>query len=383
MPREADIIFSWFSSVPDNVKALFTRPTEFRQIPTPPPAPKGDNRSKYTIQLQQLGWPHPLPGILNKYAGDIKPLRVAFMGFSEGCQGVSGMLRSADAAFIDTAIGIDGYHSPFLGPPNKDRSNIAVSSIAPLIEFSKIASGSPYVREGVPLGRRTSIITHSSIVPTTYASTTETANIVLKSLFGENWPTQSVPSAIVSAIYNPPIQLHGNVYNNHKTTIYSNTPTKYAIHDSGLYVLGFNDLDPTGINDHIYQAEIVLPQVLQYIVAPNWNAVDPKTGVCVSGSPLYQSVSYAINPGGSCSMDPPTLVPGDITDPNAKLPDGSLDYNKWIPKNEQDILKKKQKDMTWWEKLIFLFTGVGMVYAGIKATDAIVNSEGENKSELE
>lgn len=381
MPREADIVFSWFSSVPDSVKSLFTRPTEFRQIPTPPPLPKGDNRNKYMVQLQEMGWPHPLRGLIGNYAKGIKPLRVAFMGFSEGCQGVSGMLRSADAAFIDTAIAIDGIHSPFFGPPDKNRSNIAVSGVAQWIEFAKIASGSSNPGEGKPIGRRSCIITNSSIVPINYASTSETSRIILDSLFGTTWPNQLEPAAIVSANYNPPIEIHGNIYNNHRTTTYPDASVKYAVHKNGLFVIGFNNLDPSGVNDHIYQAEIVLPQVLTYIVAPNWNSVDPTTGVCVTSSALYQSISYSISTpeSNSCSSDPPTLVPGDITDPNAKLPDGTLNYDKWIPKKEKEILNKKQKNMTWWEKLIFLFTGVGMVYAGVKATDAIVNASDENE----
>ena len=380
MPRNADVVISWFANVSQNIRSLFQRDTVFINMPTPAKLPKGDTRNPYTLQLSNLGWPHPLRRILGNYAPGVKALRVCLIGFSEGCQGLSGMLRSDDAGFIDTVIAMDGIHSSFIGgTPNADRSNISIAGLAPWIEYSKIASNtSVNPGGGLPVGRRNCIISHSSIIPIKFVSTTATAEIILNSLFGDTWPAEPSPSDIISVAYNPPIILHGNSVNNNTSTQYPNSPTKYASHKNGLYVFGFNDNDPTGVNDHIYQANVVLPEILTNLLIPNWNNTDPIGGVCipVSKPSIYTSASYSSEADVSaCSVNPPTIVPNAITDPNSQdpLPDGKLNYDKWIPPDEKKTDAQRIKEMMWYTQAFFTLLAFGLGYAGVKATDAIVN----------
>ncbi len=377
MSEEKDVVISFFSSVPKDKQSLFGRPTKFIQMPSPPK--EGKHPNPYMNLLYQYGWPHPIRGIIANLGGDIKPLRIAIMGFSEGCQGVTGILTSRDAGFIDTAIAIDGISGGFVNnKPNRERDNVKIASVAPWIEFCKIASmSSPDPNDSpdgkLPIGRRTAIITHSSIVPPVFAATKYTARRILNSLFGEDWPAEPIPAGISDVVYQPELVLNGNKINNYQKTSYPYAPIDYVSHKLGMYVYGFKDLDPTGINDHIYQAELVLPQVISTILAPNWNNVDPKVAACYapSSAPGY----IGIVPG--CDPNAGVILPPSVTDPSipdSELPDGSLNYDKWIPKSERDYesSKKNPNEMSTYMKIFFLALSGAMGYAGIKATQAIV-----------
>ena len=390
MSRKADIIISWYIDISKkkNLLSQFIRDTFVISMPTPPKLPEGDNRDPYDVYITSIG-PHPIRRILANYASGIKPYRIGLMGFSEGCQGVKAILRSRDAGFIDTAIAIDGIASGFTGhTPNKNRDNVAISGIAPWIEFCKLASTlNPDPGNNLPIGRRTAIITHSSIIPPNFASTTATAKAILDTLFGSgNWPNEPPPSGISDVVYQPPIVLNGNDINHHRKTTYNNSPTKYTSCKNHLYVFGFNNLDPTGINDHIYQANVVSLQVLSNILIPNWNSVDPGAATCYPTSAPTRSISgfntsypsyLGVIPG--CDPNDATNVPDSITDPNvpdSELPDGSLDYKKWIPQSEIDARKKEKlmhriESMSPFLKILFLLTGGLLGYAGIKTVQAI------------
>jgi hypothetical protein len=379
--EEKDVVISFFCNVSKNIQGQFSRPTKFIQMPSPPK--DGPHANPYMNLLYQYGWPHPIRGILANFGGDIKALRIAVMGFSEGCQGVTSVLSSKDAGFIDTAIAIDGISGGFVNDkPNKERDNVKIASVAPWIEFCKIASMSspdPNDRPDgkLPIGRRTSVITHSSIVPPRYAATKYTARTILNTLFGEgNWPAQPIPAGISDIVYQPELVLNGNKINNYQKTSYPYAPIDYVSHKMGMYVYGFKDLDPTGINDHIYQSELVLPQTISTILAPNWNNVDPKAAACYTptSAPSYVGVI----PG--CDPNAGTIIPPSATDPSipeSDLPDGSLNYDKWIPKSEKEFENTKKdikrvETMSTYMKIFFLALSGALGYAGIKATQAIV-----------
>jgi len=373
---EADVFIYWgHSGFPESVRKQFTRPTEFILMPTPPSV-KGQN--KYTAQLYSYGWPHPIRNIVSRAKPGLTPLRVGLLGFSESCQGVRAFLSSADAAYIDTVVAIDGIHTTFNGTPNKDRDNWSLSGIAPWIEYARIAASlSIDPGEGLPLGRRHCIITHSSIKPP-FVSTTETASAILSALFGDLAPSDPVPDGIIDVVHNPPIQLHGNSINGYSVTQYVVSPNRYFAHQNGLYVFGYNNIDPTGINDHIYQAQVVLPNVLEKIVVPNWNSVDPKSGLCMEGSQAFdqaaeQMVTYGFDSSSSnpqsCVLDPPVTMP-EYQDEA----DGYLHTEKWggTPTYIKDR-EKKEKYKRYAINALWMFTAGSFLYSGAKIVGSLIS----------
>lgn len=241
MARE-DIVIAWsFAPVPDAVKATFRRPTRFIAIPTP-------SGRKYKDQMLSFGQT-PVRGILQRYAPGVEPLRVATLGFSESCSGARALLASGDGNRIDAAIAIDGIHAAYTADKQPYE---------------------PHIRPWVALGQKAyenealCVITHSSIKPPTFASTTETADAIWTALTGTpgaavypSMPDLSYGSHSVSGISYPSPDLQ---------------PPKRL---NGLFILGFNNRDPNGTADHIYQAKYVLPVMVGQLLAPRWNDIDP------------------------------------------------------------------------------------------------------------
>lgn len=205
--------------------------------------------------------PLPVRAILRRYAPDVEPLRVAVLGFSESCTGVREMLSSGDGNRFDAAVAIDGIHAPYSSPgvPN------------PLYMKSWLALGQKAYEH-----RALCLITHSSVVPPNYASTTETANYIWTTLTG-------TPGAAVQPPVPPltwpsyTVQVRGPVeqVGPARDVSYPVPALQPAKRLNGLFILGFNNLDPRGTADHIYQAKVVLPVMLGQILAPRWNDIDP------------------------------------------------------------------------------------------------------------
>lgn len=95
-------------------------------------------------------------------------------GWSAGCQGIRAMLRHESAAKrIDRVIMIDGIHTSYTdGKPGALESKIDTEVLQPIAFFA---------REAIA-GRKAMLITHSEIFPGTFASTTETADWLLREL---------------------------------------------------------------------------------------------------------------------------------------------------------------------------------------------------------
>ncbi|MES2595427.1 MAG: hypothetical protein V4662_08835 [Verrucomicrobiota bacterium] len=95
-------------------------------------------------------------------------------GWSAGCQGVRAMLRSAATVkLIDRVVMIDGIHTSYIdGKPGPLESKIDTAALLPVAEFSREAMAD----------RKRLLITHSEIFPGTFASTTETADWLLREL---------------------------------------------------------------------------------------------------------------------------------------------------------------------------------------------------------
>lgn len=95
-------------------------------------------------------------------------------GWSAGCQGIRAMLRSPAAVkLIDRVVMIDGIHTSYIGgKPGPLESKIDIEALQHIAAFARAAS----------TGRKRLLITHSEIFPGTFASTTETADWLLREL---------------------------------------------------------------------------------------------------------------------------------------------------------------------------------------------------------
>ena len=95
-------------------------------------------------------------------------------GWSNGCSGLRELLRSEAAATrIDRALFIDGIHTSYIsGKPGPLESNIDTQALTSIQSFARSAVA----------GRKRMLVVHGEIFPGTYASTTETADWLLREL---------------------------------------------------------------------------------------------------------------------------------------------------------------------------------------------------------
>lgn len=297
-----DVIISWFGSVPQSVQAKFQRPTRFLDMPVPEGQHYGD-------QAQSFGWPHPLRGILKKF-GVTKPKRVAVFGFSQGCQGVISLLKSQDAGYIEHAMMFDGLHCswyPGIGP-NEGRSNIEGTCLGAATAFAELAAKGPVAIGGNPPGQHYFTLTHSSVIPPNYPATFDTAREIIARLW-EDAPEADLPPGTVGMTFDPPWIAKGIKYT--QDTI------RYAVGQNGLTIMGYNNIDPAGAADHIYQGNIVLKTVLEKLLAPRWNDVDPSAPACTGSGTMGAA---------ACNPSAPVTIPDDFFE---HPDDASIDFLKW------------------------------------------------------
>ena len=95
-------------------------------------------------------------------------------GWSAGCQGIRAMLHHESVVKrIDRVLMIDGMHTSYTdGKPGPLESKIDAVALQPIAAFAREAMA----------GRKQMFITHSEIFPGTFASTTETADWLLREL---------------------------------------------------------------------------------------------------------------------------------------------------------------------------------------------------------
>jgi hypothetical protein len=100
--------------------------------------------------------------------------RVMLGGWSAGCGAIRQILKAPDSyARVDAALMIDGIHTDYVdGKPGPLESKIGGENLEIWQQL---------VRDAIA-GRKRAIITHSEIFPGTFASTTETADYLLKRL---------------------------------------------------------------------------------------------------------------------------------------------------------------------------------------------------------
>ncbi len=99
---------------------------------------------------------------------------VTIGGWSAGCGGVRQILAHAqDRAAVDAVLLIDGVHAPYAaGKPGPLESELDVAKLAGLRDFAREAAA----------GRKTMLVLHTEIFPGTFASTTETADWLVREL---------------------------------------------------------------------------------------------------------------------------------------------------------------------------------------------------------
>lgn len=211
---------------------------------------------------------------MKQYAPDVRPMRVACLGFSEGCQGVRAMLSSPDGGRLDGAIAIDGIHAQ-----QGTTTKIVPAYLTPWGAFGKRAAQ----------GRTMLAITASSIKPPNFASTTETAAWIWNYVTGSTAETATtpIPEALLQP-FNPPVTYQGGqdkAGTKWPAVSYAQPPVTAFRRDHGLVVVNYADIDPTGHQDHIFQAQHVLPVILQSFLADRWNSIAPDSGICTVAGP--------------------------------------------------------------------------------------------------
>jgi hypothetical protein len=321
-----DVIISWFGAVPAATLALFTRKP--RVIPMPLPHDDSDPKGQHYGDQFQLapsaehpwvigGWPHPLAAILRRY-GVTDPGRICVFGFSQGCQGVLQMLKSQDAGYIEHAMMFDGLHCswyPGTGP-NEGRSNIASTCLGVAVAAAVNAAKGPIAIGTNPPGQHYFTLTHSSIIPPTFPSTTDTAREVMARVWDDP-PDVVLPPGTIGATFNPPWIAKG--------VSYVQDTIRYTAGQNGLTILGYNNIDPTGVADHIYQGNVVLKTMLDKLLVPRWNGVDTSLPTCSVASGSGQAGDAG---AAACNPVAPVVVPGDYF----KTPvDASLDWLDYVP----------------------------------------------------
>ena len=106
--------------------------------------------------------------------GSLRWSTITVAGWSAGCQGIRQIMRSPSALKrLDRALMIDGIHTSYIdGKPGPLESKIDTEALAPIVAFAREAMA----------GRKRLLVTHSEIFPGTFASTTETADWLLREL---------------------------------------------------------------------------------------------------------------------------------------------------------------------------------------------------------
>jgi hypothetical protein len=236
--------------IQDRAEQIFKYPTKFVTLSNP---------SSWNDALAGLG-SRPLNKLLKDRG--IEASRIALLGFSASCTAVRMVLNSADGGYVDSAIAIDGIHA----------------GVDVWADFARLAAFGGAAEMGLQPGSRSCIITHSQVEPE-YTSTTETAQQIVEDVFG-GAVTHEGPSVspMMTSIMTEPVDIGCSWHSNRYT--YDRMPFWYQVNKGGLHVLGYENIDPTGCTDHIFQAKVLLPRAIEFVLAPRW-ANPPPTGTCM------------------------------------------------------------------------------------------------------
>lgn len=271
---DADVLISWFADTPwrSAADAQFQRPTRFLSMPIPP-------GQKYADQLAAYG-PTPVQAIIRHHYPGLRPLRVAVMGFSEGCQGARAAVGSGDGPRLDAALAFDGIHTLWA---DQKAGTFDTGRLQPWLSFAKAA-----IADG-----RLFLITTSSIVPPTFVSSTITsdwlwtkANGWQNSMAAPQEYDEPPPDFLWNHNEVPPFHVAAGTakdgsYSWPETTI-TKAPVKRFRKRNGLIIWNYENMDPSGTADHEYQAARIIPAMETWYLAQRWNTNEPSSGVCMT-----------------------------------------------------------------------------------------------------
>lgn len=300
-----DLIISFLSSVPKSVLANFAVPPLTYVVPV---APVGHGRTFYAAELAKVrdGKGNVIPGFFAKAGGSGSIGRVAVIGFSNGVDsGVSQVLEATDAPKIDFVGAFDGIHGSFLG------GQMYPASYNKWIAYAMLAAATK--DPNAP----TLVVTHSSIEPA-FPSTTETANLIWQEVLSR------IPADYMSTYYAglDDLLYPGGLSIKSIDTTKSGKPMPSWVWQSftdawyvrrnanNLSCFGWGDPGVSSqgrINavcrdrynntaDHVFQAEAVLPAILNAYLVDRWN---PLCG----DLPINGFGAAACGPGGGRAYD--------------------------------------------------------------------------------
>jgi hypothetical protein len=178
----------------------------------------------------------------NRGLRDAKVRRVALGSWSAGYGALAKLLDvEANVQKIDSVLVMDGIHAAYLDPKTKA---VDPARLAPFTRFAKLASE----------GKRLFSITHSDIGGMTYASTSETADALLREVGSTRAQTKETPPrvttpALLAALPKP-----------QDTWLEQTSDAKMG----GLHVRGYSGQTPDQHMAHLVQMSVtVLPELAE------------------------------------------------------------------------------------------------------------------------
>lgn len=328
---QRDLIVSFLSSVPAAIAARFDRKPLFLvspigQLPQPEKGWLG-GAAGYAQWLSSFKDAHGnlIPGMAREAGalpGD-EIGRVCVMGFSNGCQGVEQVLRAPDSAKIDVVIACDGIHAQLhAGLVNPVELKTWMNHAA------MVTQGNPDTDFDAPY----LIITHSAIRPP-FASTTETASVIWQFVspkapadaltIGCGYPCAPVERIERMETDTKPIP----ICDKGKCTTWQGLSDGFYDRRAlnNFFVLGWGDpngqgaivtKDPRGYNDHVLQAQYVLPALLGEFCVKRWKGacatVAVVSGLGAEGCEVPEGRVYSKSKAQKKDYFP-ELQPGAIT----------------------------------------------------------------------
>jgi len=316
---QRDLVVSFLSSVPPTVELLYqSRPLQLVSPVTQVASggwPGGRaGYSQWIAQFRDAGG-NVIPGMFRAAGGQPGDTigRVAVMGFSNGCIGVDETLGAADSHKIDTVLAIDGIHGRF-APGSREPDPIAYKNF--LNHAAQVLQHNPSFDENAPV----MCITHSSIVPPDFPSTTQTADLIWSLAFsrapedvltlecGFDCPPVRYVEDLAAVRWPDGQQVCSSV----TKKCYSWSGLADGWYDrrvaNDLFVLGWGDRgdkgittrDPSGNADHVFQGRVVLREMLKELTAKRWNA---DCGIIASVAGFGQDDMIGCRPGHGLDYD--------------------------------------------------------------------------------
>jgi hypothetical protein len=318
------------------------------------------------------------------------------MGFSNGCIGVDEVLRRPDSAKIDLVLAVDGIHGAYLNQGND--KVLAAAAYKRFLNHAAYVLNQPAASPSAPA----MVVTHSSIVPPGFPSTTETANFIWQQAM-----TRATPhvETLMCGYDCPPVrnvvQLAGTKFPGGKkicSSVGSGCFTWSGFADGwydrraagNFFVMGWGTdkggklttVDPTGNADHIFQGRVILPELLKHFAVKRWNA---NCGAIVTTAGLAFDVSTCklgdglvydesdtakvdmfpeIGDGGGAAVPtcpaPPAgyVIVGKPGDPCAVAPTGTA--------GQPPVAPPVGEAMSGWEKALWVAGGLAVGYGGVR-----------------